>query len=379
MIRMSKFILLTAISLQITSGIVAVAARYADDASIQSGPLQSDSGSVSYQQYRASSPAHSISSASVESAGESSAYTESQASASHVSSATHSVSGDATMASSYSGTGSYTSYTGTYSSRTTNYTDKDASTVSKSQSDNKTPSSVTEHESSYVNQSTITSVSTQSENVEEKQRINAYRAEVEALVRRVVPDEIDNVDAIMVQFHGREEELIATLRGMQEKTIAQRARAAVQKSAKKEARTGGRPSDEYTASSEDPSSTYDSSASTSRGGTTSMASTAQDEQSITEEFADDSSHSGSESGSSYTSDSDNDTDDPSRSEYSLSASDYSNSQYSRSQYSQSHASAYSDEDEPSKTSRNEDVDSGNWSGAAERGRSGEQGRSSDLD
>lgn len=64
---------------------------------------------------------------------------------------------------------------------------------------------------------------------------SAYRVEVESLVRRVVPDEIDNIDAIMEQFSGREEELIETLRVMQEKSIAQRARAAVQRSAKREA------------------------------------------------------------------------------------------------------------------------------------------------
>ena len=67
--------------------------------------------------------------------------------------------------------------------------------------------------------STATSVDTQ-----ERRQMNEYRAEVEALVRRVVPDEIDNVDDIMVQFSGREEELIETLRSMQEKSIAQRAR-----------------------------------------------------------------------------------------------------------------------------------------------------------
>ena len=59
-----------------------------------------------------------------------------------------------------------------------------------------------------------------------------------------MPDEIDNVDDIMVQFSGREEELIETLRAMQEKSIAQRARAAVQKSAKKEAGRTGRSMDD---------------------------------------------------------------------------------------------------------------------------------------
>lgn len=65
-------------------------------------------------------------------------------------------------------------------------------------------------------------------------RRTEIRTEVEALVRRVVPEEIDNVDAMMLQFHGREEELVATLRTMQERSIAQRARAAVLKSAQKE-------------------------------------------------------------------------------------------------------------------------------------------------
>ena len=70
---------------------------------------------------------------------------------------------------------------------------------------------------------------------QDKQHANAYRVEVESLVRRVVPDEIENIDDIMEQFSGREEELIETLRVMQEKSIAQRARAAVQRSAKREA------------------------------------------------------------------------------------------------------------------------------------------------
>lgn len=58
------------------------------------------------------------------------------------------------------------------------------------------------------------------------------RAEVEALVRRVVPEEIDNVDEMMNQFKGREDELIETLKTMQERAIAQKARAASHKAAK---------------------------------------------------------------------------------------------------------------------------------------------------
>lgn len=62
------------------------------------------------------------------------------------------------------------------------------------------------------------------------------RAEVEALVRRVVPDEIDNVDEMMVQFRGREEELVETLRTMQERSIAARQREASRRNAKREAK-----------------------------------------------------------------------------------------------------------------------------------------------
>jgi len=52
------------------------------------------------------------------------------------------------------------------------------------------------------------------------------RLEVETLVRRLVPDEIDNIDEMMLQFRGREDELVEALRTMQERNIAKRARAA---------------------------------------------------------------------------------------------------------------------------------------------------------
>ena len=68
------------------------------------------------------------------------------------------------------------------------------------------------------------------------QKREEVRAEVEALVRRVVPDEIDNVDEMMNQFKGREEELVETLRTMQERAVAQKARSAGHKAAKQEAR-----------------------------------------------------------------------------------------------------------------------------------------------
>lgn len=62
------------------------------------------------------------------------------------------------------------------------------------------------------------------------------KAEVEELVKRVVPEEIQNVDEMMVQFRGREEELIETLRTMEERAVAQRARQGAQKQAKVEAK-----------------------------------------------------------------------------------------------------------------------------------------------
>ena len=67
-------------------------------------------------------------------------------------------------------------------------------------------------------------------------RREEMRAEVEALVRRVVPEEIDNIDEMMKQFKGREEELVETLRTMQERAVAQKARTAGQRAAKVKAK-----------------------------------------------------------------------------------------------------------------------------------------------
>ena len=63
----------------------------------------------------------------------------------------------------------------------------------------------------------------------ERQR-QEIRAEVESLVRLVVPDEVDNIDAMMAQFRNREDELLQTLKTMQERSVATRARAAVHRS-----------------------------------------------------------------------------------------------------------------------------------------------------
>ena len=66
--------------------------------------------------------------------------------------------------------------------------------------------------------------------------VQEYRQQVEDLVLRVVPDELPNVDEMMRQFRGREEELIETLRTMEERAVAQKARDATQKQAKTQAK-----------------------------------------------------------------------------------------------------------------------------------------------
>mmetsp|Transcript_23963 Transcript_23963/g.56591 ORF Transcript_23963/g.56591 Transcript_23963/m.56591 type:complete len:926 (+) Transcript_23963:271-3048(+) len=63
-----------------------------------------------------------------------------------------------------------------------------------------------------------------------------YRAIVEDLVQRVVPEEIQNVDEMMLQFRGREDELVETLRTMQERAVAQKARSSAHKAAKQQAK-----------------------------------------------------------------------------------------------------------------------------------------------
>jgi len=75
-----------------------------------------------------------------------------------------------------------------------------------------------------------------SENPCKATKRNEIRNEVESLVSRVVPEEIDNVDEMMLQFKGREEELVETLRTMQERQVAQKARVQGRKQAKRDAR-----------------------------------------------------------------------------------------------------------------------------------------------
>jgi hypothetical protein len=74
---------------------------------------------------------------------------------------------------------------------------------------------------------------------EAREKHAEYQAQVEALVKLVVPDELGKVDAMMEQFVGREAELVSTLQTMQERSATQRARAAVHKSKTKPTRGDG--------------------------------------------------------------------------------------------------------------------------------------------
>ena len=92
-------------------------------------------------------------------------------------------------------------------------------------SDDSSHSTETGDESTNLGESTDIS-----EMPSEIRRKEEIRAEVVALVRLVVPEEVDNIDTMLTQFRGREEELLQTLRTMQERSVSVRARAAVHKS-----------------------------------------------------------------------------------------------------------------------------------------------------
>lgn len=244
-------------------GVVAVAARYADDASTSIAKKPSARGDDEH---------HSDASVSVESARSFVTGTTRGSNRSSADDSRSMLSGDASN--------SFLSNAGSPKASSRSSPEDDMATHA---------SSIT---SSYVSRSGISSsmVSNTSSMSNEKQQMNMYRAEVEALVRRVVPDEIDNIDDIMVQFSGREEELIETLKAMQEKSIAQRARAAVQRTAKREKGVLGRSSpDESDSASQEASiaiQTMSSEPSSSKSSNYSSAYTSSGAgDSITEDFA----------------------------------------------------------------------------------------------
>ncbi|KAG7372442.1 hypothetical protein IV203_018585 [Nitzschia inconspicua] len=69
------------------------------------------------------------------------------------------------------------------------------------------------------------------------ERIKEIRSQIETLVREVVPDEVENVDEMMTQFNGKEEELLETLRTMKERDVAKKARMEAHKIARRNTRS----------------------------------------------------------------------------------------------------------------------------------------------
>ena len=74
----------------------------------------------------------------------------------------------------------------------------------------------------------------------QKERIQEIREQVTKLVLDTVPDEVDNVDEMMNQFKGKEEELLETLRTMKERNVAKKARVESQKIARRNTRSRDR-------------------------------------------------------------------------------------------------------------------------------------------
>mmetsp|Transcript_12932 Transcript_12932/g.36443 ORF Transcript_12932/g.36443 Transcript_12932/m.36443 type:complete len:992 (+) Transcript_12932:332-3307(+) len=71
----------------------------------------------------------------------------------------------------------------------------------------------------------------------QRERLQEIRERVTEMVRDVVPDEVDNVDEMMMQFRGKEEELMETLRTMKERDVARKARLASQSLARRNTRS----------------------------------------------------------------------------------------------------------------------------------------------
>mmetsp|Transcript_12797 Transcript_12797/g.15608 ORF Transcript_12797/g.15608 Transcript_12797/m.15608 type:complete len:162 (+) Transcript_12797:522-1007(+) len=57
----------------------------------------------------------------------------------------------------------------------------------------------------------------------------AMREQISWLIHRVVPEESNQIDEILIQFQGQEEELLGTLRTMHERAIARKRRAALRR------------------------------------------------------------------------------------------------------------------------------------------------------
>lgn len=122
--------------------------------------------------------------------------------------------------SSYSGSDSNTYTNGSFIDHSS-YTDE---------SDTRTESFTEEYRTGGDSESYMTEgISTTAKDPAQLQREQEIRTEIEALIRVVVPKEKDNVDAMMKRFKGREEELLQTLKTMQERGVPARVRVAVKR------------------------------------------------------------------------------------------------------------------------------------------------------
>lgn len=123
-------------------------------------------------------------------------------------------------------------------------TEQDANSLgSQSADDDEQSNQADSYDGSSQSDSEGMTNSTATSNSEERVKRAEYRAQVEALVRLVLPEESNKVSEMMDQFRGREAELVSTLQNMQERSATQRARAAVHKSktrpSREETRAGG--------------------------------------------------------------------------------------------------------------------------------------------
>lgn len=73
-------------------------------------------------------------------------------------------------------------------------------------------------ESRHSMDDSLTSLEDSQSIIARKQNQERLRAEIQALVRDVVPDELENIDEMLLQYDGREEDLLLTLRTMQGKS-----------------------------------------------------------------------------------------------------------------------------------------------------------------
>lgn len=77
-------------------------------------------------------------------------------------------------------------------------------------------------DTSVVTEITVTAIPRIERTPAEIQRVQEIRAEVEAIVRLAMPEEVNHIDSFMAQFNGREEDLLMTMRTIQQRSATTR-------------------------------------------------------------------------------------------------------------------------------------------------------------